>query len=426
MSNQILTILKNRLEEAVSTAGISGETQQNILKEELQYYVLNFIYHHPTYSKWIMYGGSALRIIHGLNRMSVDLDFEVEENVTENFLTELKNEIERYFRSTYGATENFLVIKVVTNRGLLLKFAIGEELKLDQSSKQIHVKIDLNNFVAKKTVTERRPITRNQFSFVILTYNMSALMASKIAAIFLRGKRDVGGQIYEEKGRDIYDLLWYMNKRIVPDFDYLSAKDINVKDIRTLFDRLTFQMNKVSDENLKQDLFPLFVDTIYIKHWLQNWRDSYFQFLADYKIQTITNFEGVSVSQDFYTDNFFFVFKYSTEELKNVRVEYTLSAYWIDFKEGELPTKALKELDELIDFGNILRNSPDIKEKLRKYATLLYIKTENYFRKVNNIILGDKISTKVIRMTAKDLDLKEQIVLNKSALLSCELDDLLR
>jgi len=261
---------------------------------------------------------------------------------------------------------------------------------------------------------------------VILTYNMSALMASKIAAIFLRGKRDVGGQIYEEKGRDIYDLLWYMNKRIVPDFDYLSAKDINVKDIRTLFDRLTFQMNKVSDENLKQDLFPLFVDTIYIKHWLQNWRDSYFQFLADYKIQTITNFEGVSVSQDFYTDNFFFVFKYSTEELKNVRVEYTLSAYWIDFKEGELPTKALKELDELIDFGNILRNSPDIKEKLRKYATLLYIKTENYFRKVNNIILGDKISTKVIRMTAKDLDLKEQIVLNKSALLSCELDDLLR
>ena len=49
-------------------------------------------------------------------------------------------------------------------------------------------------------------------------------MASKIAAIFLRGTRGVGEATYEEKGRDIYDLLWYMSKRIVPDLDYLKAK----------------------------------------------------------------------------------------------------------------------------------------------------------------------------------------------------------
>src|SRR3972149_1489315 len=127
MSEQILTTLKRKLDDLVAYGELDAETRRNALKEELQFYALNFIYHHPMYSKWIMYGGSALRIIHGLDRMSVDLDFEVEENVTENFLTELKNEIERYFRNTYGATESFLVIKTVTNRGLLLKFAIGEE-----------------------------------------------------------------------------------------------------------------------------------------------------------------------------------------------------------------------------------------------------------------------------------------------------------
>lgn len=40
-----------------------------------------------------MYGGSALRIIHGLDRMSVDLDFEVSHEVTEKFLKKLKGKL---------------------------------------------------------------------------------------------------------------------------------------------------------------------------------------------------------------------------------------------------------------------------------------------------------------------------------------------
>jgi len=39
-----------------------------------------------------------------------------------------------------------------------------------------------------------------------------------------------------------------MNKKVVPDFDYLIAKGIDIKDSRALFDKLTLQMNKVSDK----------------------------------------------------------------------------------------------------------------------------------------------------------------------------------
>lgn len=427
MSEQIIATLKRKLDNLSANSGIDAETRRNVLKEELQFYVLNFIYHHPEYGKWIMYGGSALRICHGLDRMSVDLDFEVSHTITKKYLDKLKNEIEEHFAGAYGAESDFLTIKITTGRGLLLKFHVGEELIFGHPSKQVHVKIDLNHFVAPKTVTERRPINRDQLSFVIITYNMSALMASKIAAIFLRGTRGVGKAVYEEKGRDIYDLLWYMNKKVVPDFDYLIAKDVNVKDPRALFNKLTLQMNKVSAANLKQDLLPLFVNRTYIENWLKNWLESYLRLLDEYKINTVTTLESIRISQNFLTDNFSFTYTYNTEEEKFVRIQYIISDYWIDFRDGDLPTEIDSKLDDKIEFASDGSSSrPAPQDKLKQYATLFYQKTEAYFKKTNKIMLGDGIITKVIRMTADNLDQKEQIVLNKSAMLSCELDDLLK
>ncbi|MFH1233560.1 MAG: nucleotidyl transferase AbiEii/AbiGii toxin family protein [Patescibacteria group bacterium] len=427
MSEQIYTILKRKLDDLSAYGGIDAETYRNTLKEELQFYVLNFIYHHPKYNKWIMYGGSALRIIHGLDRMSVDLDFEVFHTITEKFLEELKKEVEDYFVNNYGASTDFLTIKITTGRGLLLKFHIGKELSLDHPSNQIHVKIDLNHFVAPKTVTERRPINRDQFSFVILTYNMGALMASKLAAIFLRGTRGIGNALYEEKGRDIYDLLWYMSKKVVPDFDYMIAKGINVKDPHALFDKLTFQINKVSDENLKNDLSPLFVDSIFIANWLKNWRESYLRLLDEYKIHTIKELEQIAIHQDFHSDNFSFIYCYKTEDNESIKIVYTISDYWIEFRNGELLIEVDKKIENKINFAsNGSSSRPSSQDKLKQYATLFYQKTENYFKKTNYIMLGDSILTKVIRITADNLNQKEQILLNKSALLSCELDDLLK
>ena len=420
MSEQILTILKRKLDDLSVYGGIDAETRRNAVKEELQFYVLNFIYHHPEYNKWIMYGGSALRIIHGLDRMSVDLDFEISHSITDKFLEELKKKIEGYFVNTYGAGPDFLTIKITTGRGLLLKFHVGEELSLGHPSNQAHVKIDLNHFAAPKTVTERRPINRDQASFVILTYNMGALMASKLAAIFLRGARGVGNAVYEEKGRDIYDLLWYMGKKVVPDFDYLTAKGIDVKNPRALFDKLTLQMNKVSDENLKNDLSPLFVDPTFITNWLINWRESYLRLLDEYKIRNIKELERVAVHQDFHSDDFSFIYRYKTEDGGKTRIVYIISDYWIDHQSGNLSIEIDKKIEDKIDF------SDDGGDKLKQYATLFYHKTENYLKKTNHIMLGDSIITKVIRMTAGNLNPKEQIVLNKSALLSCELDDLLK
>lgn len=427
-NNQIVLMLKEKIDSIMARGTNDAETLRNVLKEELQFYVLNFIFHHPEYSNWIMYGGSALRICHELDRMSVDLDFEIAHKVDELFLNELKNEIATYFKNTYGLDSELLTIKITTDRGLRLCFNIGNLVGINTHSKQVIVKIDLNHFATAKTTIERIPVNRNQLSFVIKTYNMSSLMASKIAAILLRGKRGgVGGIIYEEKGRDIYDFLWYMNKKIVPDLDYLKAKDINIENLRKLFDKLTLKMNEVNNTNLKNDLSPLFTNQTYIENWLKNWLESYFRLLNDYKINTVTTLNGVTIDQDFGTDNFNFTYQYNTENMLFTQITYTLGGYWIDFKDGDIPMLTDNKISDTVKFTNNISGRPAPQQKkLKQYASLFYQKNEEYLEKTNRVILGDSIVTKIIRMTADNLNQKEQIALDKSTLLSCELEDLLQ
>lgn len=429
MDNQIIEALKKKLETITANEGANAEVQRNAIKEELQYYLLNFIYNHSKYGNWIMYGGSALRICHDLNRMSVDLDFEVHQKITSAFLNELKEEIVIHLKNAYDFDPTLLSVGITKNRGLTLKFHIGKELGLTFHTNQIHVKIDLNYFVAPATVVDRIPINRDQLSFVIKTYNMSTLMASKIAAIFLRGRRGVDKAIYEEKGRDIYDLLWYMGKKIVPDLDYLKAKDINFTDPKDLFDSVTKKIlnNEKTDTNLKQDLTPLFVNRSFIDNWLKNWRESYLRYLEDYKIFTVTSLERISVHQDYDTDIFSFLFGYKTEEGISVKIVCRISHQWIVFSEGDLSLKVSEIVKKLYKYsdgpsaGQLARE-----DKLMKYAELFYQKIEKYLNKTNRIMFGGSITTKLIRMSAEKLNHKEQILLNKSALLSFELDDLLK
>ena len=430
MSDQILTVLKSKL-DGLSTYGFSitdPETRLNALKEELQFYVLDFIYHHHEYSKWIMYGGSALRICYDLDRMSVDLDFELSHEIDNNFLGELKEEAEKHFSKVYGVDSEFLRITITNNRGIKLKFNVGSLIP-GFRSEWVDVKIDLNHFPAPANVmTERIPQNHGQLSFAIRTYNLSSLMASKIAAIFLRGTRGVGEAVYEEKGRDIYDLLWYMGKQIIPDLDYLKAKNVEeAKDYRTLFTKLAVKMNNVSEENLKNDLSPLFLDPRFVTNWLANWRDTFFQLRDKYKIRTVSKYERVRVFEDFRTDVFSFIFEYSTKEGDHVRIIYNLSEYWFLFKDIEVSFPINNVVSDSIEFSaNGSSSRPTSEKKQKEYASLFYEKIEAYLKKINYELVGDTLMTKLIRVSADNLNQKEQIVLRKEDLIRHDFDDLLK
>ena len=63
---------------------------------------------------------------------------------------------------------------------------------------------------------------------------------------------------------------------------------------------------------------------------------------------------------------------------------------------------------------------------MKQYITLFHHKIEKYLKKTNKETLSMTIETKLIRMTANNLNRNEQIVLTKSALEACDLDDLLK
>ncbi|MCK4608890.1 MAG: nucleotidyl transferase AbiEii/AbiGii toxin family protein [Gammaproteobacteria bacterium] len=422
MTKQIIELLKNKIAERVNSGLSNVEILRNIIKEEIQYYLLNFIYHHQEYSKWTMYGGSALRICYGLNRMSVDLDFEIDHECTQPFLANLKGEIEGYFADNYELESDTLTVKVVNGRGLLLRFTIGDEIGINHHSKQVHVKVDLNYFIPPHSVTENIPINSGQLSFVIKTYNLSTLMASKIAAILLRGIRRVGKETYEEKGRDIYDLLWYMGKKVVPDLNYLCAraKNFDIADLHALFDRLTLQMSKVDNKNLQHDLSPLFLDQGYIKNWLMQWHESYLRLVKSYNIHRTTGLCKIFIHQDFDTDNYSFIYSYNTEDDYPVTITYVISNYWLDDWEGKISTEIDNKLLPLINV-NVKRKAND---RLKQYATLFYNKNSAYLKSLNNVIVGDAIQTRII-CTMSCSPNQRKITLTRSALLACELEDLM-
>ena len=71
--------------------------------------------------------------------------------------------------------------------------------------------------------------------------------------------------------------------------------------------------------------------------------------LDEYKINTVTTLESIRVHQDFHTDNFSFMYRYKTEEGRSVRIVYTISDYWIDFREGDLPIKINDKIIQLVE-----------------------------------------------------------------------------
>ncbi len=418
MNNHFLLLLKNMIDYTKSYYPCNAEILRNIVKEEIHYYILNFIYHHHKYCNWIMYGGSVLRICYELNRMSVDLDFEISEICTKDYLNKFKSDIENHFYNTY-LSQDKLKIKVSGKRGIMLKFIICKDLGIEHKSNQIRVRIDLNNFYNKNFVTQKIPINHNQLSFSIQTYNISTLMASKIAAVLLRKDRIVGRNIYDEKGRDIYDLIWYMEQKIIPNIGYLNKKKLQIIDINTLFKKLTTKLEKVNFTNLQNDLLPLFLEKTYIINWLNQWYESYLRLLNNYNIYKIQSLHSILIKENL-RDDYYFYYIYVTEKGDKVSIEYSVSWEFINQINNDFNINIKTDISKLIKYNIQTKN-----KNLEKYVYIFLNKNNNYFKKNNHIIFGNNIKTKKICYSANNSHIKDKINLDKNMFLSIDLESLL-
>lgn len=269
-------MLINLLQDFVSQkkqAGWPDFVINNGLKEYLQFSVLAFVYNQKDYQGFIFTGGSALRIAYNLPRLSEDLDFNLkQEDYKKIDLKLLGEKLRKYFKEKFLLS---ITYRVQGDSRLYLKFPILKELGLafGENSDFLYIKIEIavEDFIDPEY--EITPVSGFGFNFITKTYNLKFLMTGKISAILDRSWFKGKDNEIDIKGRDYYDLYWYFDKGIKPDF--LTLKDkFNIKNEIELKKVLKEKIDeKVTEKKLFYDLANFFGEQGFISSFCKNYKE---------------------------------------------------------------------------------------------------------------------------------------------------------
>lgn len=242
---------------------------RNLLKQELQGLVLNFVYSSKYNQSFILKGGTCLRFCFDLPRLSEDLDFDIE-NFAQFSLEDFTTRLENYFKAELQVKE--LDLKIAGNKKqIYLKFPILDQIGLVKSiisdSKILFLRIDLSEAVGNRYQKEISFKSVGVFSFIINRYSLPDLMSGKISAILgrkVKGKPRV-------KGRDYFDLVWFLERKVKPNFKYLK-KISEFKSEKEVWKKLNQKVESLDLSVLRSDLRSLFANQDFVEDFCQNFK----------------------------------------------------------------------------------------------------------------------------------------------------------
>jgi len=222
--------------------------QRNLMKEKLQDSILNFVYNSKKYNKLIFTGGTCLRKLYNLPRLSEDLDFDFSFNFEIN---DFKIEVEKYLVSKEKL--NNVELKIANNkRTIFIKF-------LQENGEKIFLRCDFSK--AKKNVkTEINPYNYDKYNFFILNYDLSTLFGNKIEAFLERQFFKGSEQTMSFKGRDVFDIGWFIQLSaksgfvLKPEWKNLEKNLKMTKKI--IIKKIIEKVSKIKNEELLLDLVP--------------------------------------------------------------------------------------------------------------------------------------------------------------------------
>lgn len=192
----------------------------NRLKEYLQLRILNYLYNQKSYSRKLVFtGGTCLRFCFDLPRLSEDLDFDYEGKLD---TSEVGRIVAQHLEESLKIKDISYSVKG-ENRKIYLKLPILDELGLSfGGSRVLYLKIEPMPALKAPADVEVSTISKDGFYFFIRRYSLPDLMAGKINAfltrVFVKGRDSEG----DFKGRDVFDLIWYMSRNIQPDWERLK------------------------------------------------------------------------------------------------------------------------------------------------------------------------------------------------------------
>lgn len=203
----------------------------NKLREDLQRVILLALSKERFFVGNVFYGGTALRILYGLRRSSEDLDFVRSERKGpfswEPFVPAVRKSAEVFGFSVSGidlkqgqSTPKMLV-------GVMLKQSLSNRkslYSLDQATLDAvhaHRKVMVRLEIDLDAPYDPEPVTEQILSpspFLVSTYQKPDLFAGKMHAVLCRSWRS------RVKGRDWFDMLWYLGQKIPVRMEHLEAK----------------------------------------------------------------------------------------------------------------------------------------------------------------------------------------------------------
>lgn len=258
---------------------LPNETKRVILKEFLQAYTLNFLYNHPVYRKLNFYGGTCLHVIFGLNRLSEDIDLDNSNGID---LSNLENDLLTFFRSNIGYAD----VTAKTQMGewgvrrTTLKFPILYALGLtSHANEPLHLKVEVSQH-KQISIIRKTPVLLFGQSFVAAHFSLETMMAGKMLACLERNFQMGEGAAI--KGRDFYDLLWFMQQKIMPLEDKLANDGCQSYTVQSAMELLGEKIAEMKLSDLAEDLLPLFEQRSFIEAWLEGFKENYREYVKSY------------------------------------------------------------------------------------------------------------------------------------------------
>jgi len=255
------------------------DEKQNAAHEVMQEITLAGLYKAGFFDRAAFYGGTCLRIFHGLQRFSEDMDFSLLQP-DENFA------LENYFEpiiTEFKALGKEVVInkKTKTAQTNVESAFLKENTEIYDlqftTEKRIKIKIEVDTQPPSDFSTEYK-LLMLPFSFMTRCYSLPDLYAGKMHAFLFRNWQN------RVKGRDWYDFEWYVRNNIALNFNHLQkrAKQINglnEKDFTSdIFKKmLKERIEKTNIETVKNDVRPF----LKAPQEMEIWSTDYFLQLAD-------------------------------------------------------------------------------------------------------------------------------------------------
>jgi predicted nucleotidyltransferase component of viral defense system len=204
----MLDIIKKQIDPR-----LGREEQINQAREFLQILILKIMYDLGAFKNLAFTGGTALRILYDLKRYSEDLDFSLIQKKDYSFMR-FHKETEKQLIQNYGfkLTAKSSDQKIVQTMDLKFNELLFDLGLSDQKTQKLYIKIEVDSNPPAGWETALSLVSRS-FVFTVMHFDLPSLYATKLHACFFRKYT---------KGRDLYDLIWYLGKDILPNFNVLN------------------------------------------------------------------------------------------------------------------------------------------------------------------------------------------------------------